>query len=47
MQRQHKITFVEMRETGVRRVVIYCADYRCAHSTTALADGWPDDMRLS
>jgi hypothetical protein len=31
----------------VRSVVIYCADYRCAHSTTALADGWPDDIRLS
>jgi hypothetical protein len=47
MQRSQKITFGEMRESGVRSVIISCADYRCAHSTTALADGWPDDMRLS
>jgi hypothetical protein len=46
-EREQKITFDEMRESGVRSVVIYCADYRCAHSTTALADGWPDDTRLS
>ena len=36
-----------MRQSGVRSVAIYCSDYRCSHSTTALADGWPDDMRLS
>ena len=36
-----------MRESGVRSVLIYCQDYRCAHKTTALANGWPDDMRLS
>jgi hypothetical protein len=47
MPREQKITFGEMRESGVRSVVIYCADYRCSHSTTALADGWPDDLRLS
>jgi hypothetical protein len=47
MKREQKITFGEMRQSGVRSVVIYCADYRCSHSTTALADGWPDDVRLS
>jgi hypothetical protein len=45
--REQKITFGEMRESGVRSVAIHCADYRCGHSTTALADSWPDDVRLS
>ena len=26
------ITFGEMRDMGVRRLLIYCADYRCSHS---------------
>jgi hypothetical protein len=26
-EREQKITFDEMRESGVRSVVIYCADY--------------------
>jgi hypothetical protein len=30
--RPQKITFGEMRSTGVRGVLIYCADYRCSHS---------------
>jgi hypothetical protein len=47
LKREQKITFGEMRVSGVRSVIIYCRDYRCSHSTTALADGWPDDMRLS
>jgi hypothetical protein len=47
MQRSQKITFGEMRESGVRSVIIACADYRCSRSTTTLADGWPDDVRLS
>jgi hypothetical protein len=46
-KREQKITFGEMRESGVRSVIIACADYRCGHSTTALVDGWPDDVRLS
>ena len=28
MQRPQKITFGEMRESGVRDVLIYCSDYR-------------------
>jgi hypothetical protein len=27
-----KITFAEMRDMGVRGLLIYCADYRCSHS---------------
>ncbi|MET4483127.1 hypothetical protein [Bradyrhizobium sp. F1.13.3] len=41
-----KITFGEMREMGVRGVLIYCG-HRCGHRTEANADGWPDDLRLS
>jgi hypothetical protein len=42
-----KITFGEMRSTGVRGVLVYCADYRCSHSIAISGDRWPDDMRLS
>ncbi|UQD96123.1 hypothetical protein [Bradyrhizobium japonicum] len=42
-----KITFGEMREMGVRGVLVYCRDHRCGHHTDANADGWPDDLRLS
>jgi len=36
-----KITFGEMRASGVRDVLIYCRDHRCSHH----ADGWADDVR--
>ena len=42
-----KITFGEMRASGVRDVLIYCRDHRCSHHTEANADGWADDVRLS
>jgi hypothetical protein len=45
--RQQKITFGEMRESGVDRVLIYCSDYKCSHSVEMSADRWPDDVRLS
>jgi hypothetical protein len=44
---QSCVTFAEMRAAGVRGLLIYCADYRCSHSTTMSADSWPDDVRLS
>ena len=47
MQRNQKITFGEMRASGVRGVLIFCSDYRCSHSAKALTDGWADDLRLS
>ena len=46
-ERSQKITFAEMREMGVRGLLIYCADYRCSHSIAISGDGWPDDARLS
>jgi hypothetical protein len=42
-----KITFGEMRESGVRDVLLYCCDQRCSHHVETNADGWPDDVRLS
>jgi hypothetical protein len=47
MPREHKITFAEMREAGVSSVMVFCSDYRCAHSVTFPADRWPDHVRLS
>jgi hypothetical protein len=32
VSRQQKITFEEMRASGVRGVLVYCSDYRCSHS---------------
>jgi len=47
MQTPEKITFGEMREMGVRDLLIYCADYKCSRSITVNADQWPDDVGLS
>ena len=45
--RQQKITFGEMRESGIDRILIYCANYKCSHSIQMSADRWPDHVRLS
>jgi hypothetical protein len=48
--RQQKITLGEMRSSGVRELLIYCADYKCSHSlqlAPAVVDKWRDDVRLS
>ena len=47
MARPTKITFADMRDLGVRGLLIYCSDYRCSHSTAISGDPWPDDVRLS
>ena len=47
MPAENKITFGEMREMGVRGLLIYCCDYQCSHSIAISADRWPDDVRLS
>jgi hypothetical protein len=44
---QQKITLGEMRSSGVRGLLVYCADYRCAHAVRISADRWPDQIRLS
>ena len=43
MDRPTKITFGEMRDMGVRGLLIYCADYRCSHSIAISGDSRPDD----
>ena len=45
--RPQKITFGDMRDMGVRGVLIYCADYHCSDSLAISADRWPDELRLS
>jgi hypothetical protein len=45
-ERPTKITFAEMRDMGVRGILVYCADYQCSHSIAISGDGWPDDLRL-
>ena len=39
--------FAEMRESGIRGLLVCCADYRCNHSIAISGDQWSDDLRLS
>jgi hypothetical protein len=34
-----KITFGEVRASGVRGILIYCADYRCPHPIAISGNG--------
>jgi hypothetical protein len=45
--RQQKITLGEMRSAGHRRLLVYCADYKCSHSVVIDSEPWPDHVRLS
>jgi hypothetical protein len=45
--RPQKITFAEMRASGVRGLLIYCSDYHCSHWMAINGDRWADDLRLS
>ena len=47
MSASQKITFAEMRASGVRGLLVYCSDYLCSHSIAISGDPWPDEMRLS
>ena len=49
MTANQKITFGEMREAGVRNVLIYCSDFRCGHFNVVPddADRSPDELRIS
>jgi hypothetical protein len=35
---RQKITFAEMRASGVRGLLVYCADYHCSHWTAISGD---------
>jgi hypothetical protein len=39
-ERPQKITFGEMRESGVRGLVIYCADYHCIRAAFSFNSCW-------
>ena len=41
-----KITFAELRASGVREILIHCRDHRCSHHVEISADQWPDNLRL-
>jgi hypothetical protein len=45
VDRPQKITFGEMRDMGVRGLLVYCTVYLCSHSIAISADYWPDDLR--
>lgn len=45
--RAEMITLGAMRSSGIRGLLIYCADYKCAHSIAMSAAQWPDNTRLS
>jgi hypothetical protein len=45
--RPQKISLGDMRDMGVRGLLIYCQDFHCSHSTAISANQWPDDVRLS
>jgi hypothetical protein len=47
MQRAQKITLGEMRQSGPTRLIVYCSDYKCAHSVVIDAGRWGDDVRIS
>ncbi len=40
-----KITLGQMRDMGVRSVLVYCV--HCGHNVALSADRWSDDLRLS
>lgn len=45
-----KITLSEMRESGVRGLLVYCSDFKCSHWVRLSAedcDRWLNDVRLS
>jgi GT2 family glycosyltransferase len=44
---QPKIAFRDVRESGVRDVLVYyCRDHQCSHHIAISADRWPDHVRL-
>jgi hypothetical protein len=47
MTAPQKITFGEMRQMGVRGLLVYCSDYHCSHWAAISGDQWPDNVRLS
>jgi hypothetical protein len=38
LTRPQKITFGDMRESGIRGVLIYCRAYHCSHSIAIIVE---------
>jgi hypothetical protein len=36
----------ELRSTGVRGVLVCCADHKCSHVVAMDTDTWPDSLQL-
>jgi hypothetical protein len=36
-----------LKPAGPSRLLVYCGDYKCAHSVIISAERWPDNVRLS
>jgi hypothetical protein len=39
--------FGEMRDSGIRGILVYCADHKCSHHIAISADYSPDNVSLS
>jgi hypothetical protein len=44
---EQTITLGQMRQSGARRLHVFCGDYKCSHSVEIDADCWPASLRLS
>jgi hypothetical protein len=44
---EQTITLGQMRQSGSRRLHVFCGDYKCSHSVEIDADCWPASLRLS
>ena len=42
-----KIRLGQMRESGIRGLLIYCRNHKCNHHVVISADHWADQVRLS
>ena len=44
---EQTITLGQMRQSGPRRLHVFCGNYKCSHSVVIDADCWPESLRLS
>ena len=44
---EQTITLGQMRQSGSRRLHVFCGDNKCSHSVVMDADCWPESLRLS
>ena len=44
---QQKVTFGEMRSSGVHGILVSCQNLRCSHLIEMDADCWPNSLRRS